>query len=139
MATLVQRSPGTGRVLTVQRDPKTTPPPPPPLPQTTPPTVTADPLADKRIAWIRDLVHAVRDGSGTVQGVRGLMVDITERKRAEQALRKSERKYSEAFRAKLVEGMESRPGRASRGVPTLGDGRGGSVTKVEFDPFLFDF
>jgi two-component system sensor histidine kinase KdpD len=33
-----------------------------------------------------------------VQGVRGLMVDITERKRAEQALRKSERKYSEAFR-----------------------------------------
>jgi PAS domain S-box-containing protein len=53
---------------------------------------------DGRIAWIRDLVHAVRDASGAVQGVRGLMVDITERKRAEQALRKSERKYSEAFR-----------------------------------------
>ena len=53
---------------------------------------------DGGIAWIRDLVHAVRDGSGAVQGVRGLMVDITERKRAEQALRKSERKYSEAFR-----------------------------------------
>ena len=56
----------------------------------------ASPTAASR--WIRDLVHAVRDGSGAVQGVRGLMVDITERKRAEQALRKSERKYSEAFR-----------------------------------------
>ncbi len=53
---------------------------------------------DGGLAWVRDLVHAVRDGSGTVHGVRGLMVDITERKRAEQALRKSERKYSEAFR-----------------------------------------
>ena len=51
-----------------------------------------------RIAWVRDLVHAVRDAQGAVQGYRGLMVDITERKRAEQALRKSERKYSEAFR-----------------------------------------
>jgi PAS domain S-box-containing protein len=49
-------------------------------------------------AWIRDFVHAVRDAQGTVEGYRGLMVDITERKRAEQALRKSERKYSEAFR-----------------------------------------
>jgi PAS domain-containing protein len=30
--------------------------------------------------------------------VRGLIVDITQRKRAEQALRRSEHKYSEAFR-----------------------------------------
>jgi signal transduction histidine kinase/GAF domain-containing protein len=48
-------------------------------------------------AWIRDLVHVVRGAQGPRQ-LRGLMVDITERKRAEQALRKSERKYSEAFR-----------------------------------------
>ena len=47
--------------------------------------------------WIRDQVHVVRRARG-VRQLRGLMVDITGRKRAEQALRKSERKYSEAFR-----------------------------------------
>ncbi len=47
--------------------------------------------------WHRDLVHVVRDARGAAV-LRGLIVDITERKRAEQALRRSERKYSEAFR-----------------------------------------
>jgi PAS domain S-box-containing protein len=47
--------------------------------------------------WLRDFVHVVHDAHGAAV-LRGLMVDITERKRAEQALRKSERKYSEAFR-----------------------------------------
>jgi PAS domain S-box-containing protein len=50
-----------------------------------------------RSVWIRDLVHVVRGAQGARQ-LRGLMVDVTERKRAEQALRKSERQYSEAFR-----------------------------------------
>ena len=47
--------------------------------------------------WVRDVVHVVRGAQGPRE-LRGLMVDITERKRAEQALRTSERKYSEAFR-----------------------------------------
>jgi PAS domain S-box-containing protein len=47
--------------------------------------------------WIRDLVHVVAGGQG-VRELRGLMVDITDRKRAEQSLRESERQYSEAFR-----------------------------------------
>jgi PAS domain S-box-containing protein len=47
--------------------------------------------------WLRDSVHIARDARG-VAVVRGLIVDITERRRAEQALRRSERKYSEAFR-----------------------------------------
>jgi PAS domain S-box-containing protein len=53
---------------------------------------------DGRAAWVRDLVHASRGRDPGAVTLRGLMVDITERKRAEQALRRSERKYSEAFR-----------------------------------------
>jgi PAS domain S-box-containing protein len=52
---------------------------------------------DGRVVWMRDVVHIVRGAQGPRE-LRGLMVDITERKRAEQALRSSERKYSEAFR-----------------------------------------
>lgn len=48
--------------------------------------------------WLRDLVHVVRDPQRGTASLRGLMVDITQRQRAEQALRRSERKYSEAFR-----------------------------------------
>ncbi len=47
--------------------------------------------------WLRDLVHVARDARGAAL-LRGLIVDVTERKRAEQALRRSEQKYSEAFR-----------------------------------------
>ena len=48
--------------------------------------------------WIRDLVHVIRGRGGAPTILRGLMVDITERKRAERALRASERKYSDAFK-----------------------------------------
>jgi len=50
-----------------------------------------------QILWVRELIHVVRSAQGPRQ-LRGLMVDITDRKQAEQALRASERKYSEAFR-----------------------------------------
>jgi signal transduction histidine kinase/putative methionine-R-sulfoxide reductase with GAF domain len=48
--------------------------------------------------WIRDLIHVIRGRGGSPTILRGLMVDITERKRAERALRASERKYSDAFK-----------------------------------------
>jgi PAS domain S-box-containing protein len=48
--------------------------------------------------WIRDLVHVIHGRGGAPTILRGLMVDITERKRAERALAASERKYSDAFK-----------------------------------------
>ena len=42
--------------------------------------------ADGRTAWLRDTVHLVKDDNGHVQLLRGLMVDITERKRTERKL-----------------------------------------------------
>jgi signal transduction histidine kinase len=47
--------------------------------------------------WLRDTVHVGTDARGEHQ-LRGMIVDITERKRAEQALKRSEQKYSDAFR-----------------------------------------
>ncbi len=47
--------------------------------------------------WLRDLVNVHTDARGSLQ-LRGLIIDITQRERAEQALRRSERKYLEAFR-----------------------------------------
>jgi len=49
-----------------------------------------------RTLWLRDIVHVARSARGTPV-VRGLIVDVTQGKRAEHALRKSEKKYSEAF------------------------------------------
>lgn len=47
--------------------------------------------------WLRDVVRIATDARGGTL-LRGLIVDITDRKRAEQALRRSEQKFSDAFR-----------------------------------------
>ena len=54
------------------------------------------PGLEGRTLWLRDIVHVAPDAIGGPV-VRGLIVDVTQGKRAEQALRRSEQKYSEAF------------------------------------------
>ena len=46
--------------------------------------------ADGRQVWLRDIVHVVRDPAGGAAQLRGLTVDLTEAKRAEEVLRQTE-------------------------------------------------
>jgi PAS domain S-box-containing protein len=52
--------------------------------------------ADGRVVWLRDIVSVVVEGGEPV-ALRGMMVDVTDRKRAEQALQESEQRYREVF------------------------------------------
>jgi PAS domain S-box-containing protein len=52
--------------------------------------------ADGRTVWLRDLVTVVVEGDQATR-LRGVMVDITERKQAETALRESEQRYRYIF------------------------------------------
>jgi diguanylate cyclase (GGDEF)-like protein/PAS domain S-box-containing protein len=49
--------------------------------------------ADGRLVWVRDIVRAVMGPDGTCQALRGLMLDITARKEAEEARRSSDERF----------------------------------------------
>ncbi|MCO6058714.1 EAL domain-containing protein [Pseudomonas sp. MOB-449] len=51
--------------------------------------------ADGRILWVRDIITLIPHGE--TQMMRGLMIDITEAKQTEQALRLSEQKFASVF------------------------------------------
>jgi two-component system, cell cycle sensor histidine kinase and response regulator CckA len=53
--------------------------------------------ADGRTVWLYDLVHVLTDDSNRTSGVRGVMVDITERKRERERLADSEERFRLAF------------------------------------------
>ncbi len=55
--------------------------------------------ADGSVRWVYDLCGILRNELGEVIAYEGYVMDITERKRAEEALRESEEKFSKAFRA----------------------------------------
>jgi len=52
---------------------------------------------DGTAIWMRESTHAARDADGRVLQYEGTLEDITERKRAEEALRESEEKYRTNF------------------------------------------
>ncbi len=52
--------------------------------------------ADGRHLWVRDIVSMIRQGHQPI--MRGLMIDISEMKRTEEALRRSEQKFGSVFR-----------------------------------------
>lgn len=53
--------------------------------------------ADGEIRWVSLTVHVVRDEAGRAVERRGALVDITDRKRAEEALRESEERFHRIF------------------------------------------
>ncbi len=58
--------------------------------------------ADGRVIWLRDIVHVARDVRGEARQLRGITLDLTERKRSEEALRQSEDQLRQAQKMEAV-------------------------------------
>ena len=60
--------------------------------------------ADGRTIWLRDIIHAARPGDGAGSSLRGMMVDVTQRKLIEQALEASDQ-FNRAVIASASQGV----------------------------------
>ena len=58
--------------------------------------------ADGRAVWVHDFVHVAQDDQGRPRQLRGVTVDLTERKQAEDALRQSEDQLRQAQKMEAV-------------------------------------
>src|SRR5262249_45452617 len=58
--------------------------------------------ADGREVWLRDIVHVVPGSDGRALQLRGLTVDVTERKRSEEALHQTEDQLRQAQKMDAV-------------------------------------
>ena len=73
--------------------------------------------ADGRVVWLRDVVSVIQDAKGQAQQLRGVMLDITERKQAEEQLVRhafSDALTGLANRALLLDRIERAVKRRSR-------------------------
>ncbi|HXJ91979.1 MAG TPA: PAS domain S-box protein [Terriglobia bacterium] len=60
--------------------------------------------SDGGFRWFRDFMHVVKGRDGKARLLRGIMVDITENKEAEEALRQSDKRYKD-FISHSMEGV----------------------------------
>jgi PAS domain S-box-containing protein len=79
--------------------------------------------ADGRSVWLEDIAHVVRDAAGNVLQLRGQMVDITERRRAQEDLRRNEAR----MRAVLDSALDAVVGMDDRGVVTAWNPRAAEI------------
>jgi len=79
--------------------------------------------ADGRAVWLEDIAHVVRDAAGNVFQLRGQMMDITQRRRAQQDLRRSEA----SMRAVLDSAPDAVVGMDDRGAVTAWNPRAEEV------------
>jgi PAS domain S-box-containing protein len=70
--------------------------------------------ADGRVVWLEDTAHVVRDASGAALQLRGLLLDITDRRQAQEGLRRSEA----GLRTVLDSALDAVIGMDARGMVT---------------------